>query len=105
MVTAADYDPFCVTAPTDSRLGSASGSLVCGMYDINPSKYGQRLTAVSPAGDFIDSADVNCGGQRSRERAPTAGKNCGTSDFVGIRLNQSAINDPHSCAFPLLLVN
>lgn len=87
MVTAADYDPFCVTAPTDSRLGSASGSLVCGMYDINPSKYGQRLTAVSPAGDFINSSDVNCGGQRSRERAPTAGKNCGTSNFIGVSID------------------
>jgi hypothetical protein len=36
-----DYTSFCVTAPTDSRLGSVSGSQVCGLYDANPAKFGQ----------------------------------------------------------------
>ena len=40
-VTPADYDQFCITAPTDSRLGSVSGTQVCGLYDLNPSKFGQ----------------------------------------------------------------
>ena len=85
MVTSADYDPFCVTAPSDSRLPGGGGYEVCGMYDINPSKYGQRLTSVGSADDFIGGdSQVNCGGQRSRDRAPTAGRNCGTSNFVGI---------------------
>jgi hypothetical protein len=36
-VTPADYDPFCITAPVDSRLpGSVSGKQFCGIYDINP---------------------------------------------------------------------
>lgn len=39
-VTPADFDPFCVTAPTDSRL-PMSGQPVCGLYDVNPSKAGQ----------------------------------------------------------------
>jgi len=39
-VTPADFDPFCVTAPTDSRLGTVSGSQVCGLYDITPAKAG-----------------------------------------------------------------
>ena len=32
---AADYDEFCITAPTDSRLGPYSGREVCGLYDVN----------------------------------------------------------------------
>ena len=39
-VTPADFDQFCVTAPTDSRLGSVSGTQVCGLYDITPVKAG-----------------------------------------------------------------
>jgi len=46
LVTPADYDPYCVTAPMDSRLGSVSGTQVCGLYDIKPSKFGQA--------DFVD---------------------------------------------------
>ena len=37
VLTNADYaGPFCVTAPTDSRLGSATGRPVCGLFDITP---------------------------------------------------------------------
>ncbi len=39
-VTPADFDQFCITAPTDARLGSVSGSQVCGLYDIKPAKAG-----------------------------------------------------------------
>ena len=41
LVTPADYDPFCITAPTDSRLGSVSGQRLCGLYDVKPAKFGQ----------------------------------------------------------------
>ena len=41
LVTPADYDPFCVTAPLDSRLPHGGGYQVCGLYDITPSKFGQ----------------------------------------------------------------
>ena len=37
-VTPADYDPFCVTAPLDSRL--PGGNQVCGLYNITPAKFG-----------------------------------------------------------------
>jgi hypothetical protein len=37
-ITPADFTPFCVTVPTDARLGSASGSQLCGLADINPAK-------------------------------------------------------------------
>jgi hypothetical protein len=38
-VTAADYTPFSVTVPADSRL-PASGSVIGGYYDVVPSKFG-----------------------------------------------------------------
>ena len=34
LVTPADYDPYCITVPTDTRLPS-SGQQLCGLYDIN----------------------------------------------------------------------
>ena len=39
LTTASDYDPFCITAPTDSRLPN-SGQRVCGFYDVKPAAFG-----------------------------------------------------------------
>ena len=33
-----DFDEFCITAPTDARLGGGSGSRICGLYDLTPGK-------------------------------------------------------------------
>ncbi len=41
-VTPADYDPYCVTAPVDDRLPT-SGQQICGLYDLNPSKFGAQF--------------------------------------------------------------
>ena len=38
----ADYDPYCVTAPVDPRLPT-SGQQICGLYDLNPSKFGAQF--------------------------------------------------------------
>ncbi|MBM3776810.1 MAG: TonB-dependent receptor [Acidimicrobiia bacterium] len=46
-VTPADFDPFCVTSPTDSRLGAASGRQLCGFYDVRPSKLGQLNNVIT----------------------------------------------------------
>jgi hypothetical protein len=35
-ITPANFDTFCVTVPTNPRLGKASGSQLCGLADINP---------------------------------------------------------------------
>jgi hypothetical protein len=40
-VAASNYDPFCITAPTDARLPGGGGQKICGLLDLNPSKLGQ----------------------------------------------------------------
>jgi hypothetical protein len=39
-VTAADFTPYCVTAPVDSRLPNGGGNQICGLYDISAAKFG-----------------------------------------------------------------
>jgi len=55
-VGAADYDEYCVTAPTDSRLPGGGGNQICGLYNIKPEKYGQVnsfYTTTSTYGDDV----------------------------------------------------
>ena len=40
-VTAADFDPFCTTGPTDPRLPGGGGNEVCGFFDVSREKFGQ----------------------------------------------------------------
>lgn len=88
-ITPDDFSPYCVTTPSDSRLPGGGGQELCGLYDINPNAYGKSLTVVKDSGEFIGSASgVTCGQQRSSSgRAPSGGKNCGTSDFVGVSID------------------
>jgi hypothetical protein len=39
-LTPADYSEYCVTLPADPRLPGAGGNQVCGLYDVNPDKFG-----------------------------------------------------------------
>ena len=67
LVTGADFDEYCITAPTDSRLGSVSGSQVCGLYDVKPSSFGQVRNYQSLAGDrmvqLFNGVDINMSGR------------------------------------------
>jgi hypothetical protein len=38
---AANYDPYCITAPLDSRLPDGGGQEICRLFDVNPAVYGQ----------------------------------------------------------------
>jgi len=44
-----DFDPYCVTAPVDSRLPNGGGYQICGLYDVVPAKFGQSSTVTSVA--------------------------------------------------------
>ncbi len=57
-VSPGDYDPFCVTAPADSRFPTGGGQQICGLFDLNPAKVGQQ--------DVITTRSSNYGKQLER---------------------------------------
>ena len=52
LVAPTDFSQYCITAPTDTRLGPTSGQRICGFYDVNPSKFGQVQREVTLAKNF-----------------------------------------------------
>ncbi len=61
-----DYDPYCVTAPADSRLPGGGGNQVCGLFDLDPTKFGLTDNLVTFAKNFgngqterYDGVDLN----------------------------------------------
>ena len=69
-LTAADFDPYSVTAPLDAGLPGGGGYVINGLYNVNPTKVGVG-TDVHDAGERLRQAD------RALERrglsAPTRG--------------------------------
>lgn len=57
-VTPVDFQPYCVTAPVDSRLPGGGGNEICGLYDIVPTKFG---VATSNVVTFVE----NFGGRQT----------------------------------------
>src|SRR5688500_10255816 len=57
LVTPADYDQYCVTVPTDSRLPS-SGKQLCGLYDLKPALFGRSDLLARPASAFGELSKV-----------------------------------------------
>src|SRR5439155_1610930 len=41
-VSPADFDPYCVTTPIDSRLPDGGGKRLCGLYDVNVAGFSRR---------------------------------------------------------------
>jgi carboxypeptidase family protein len=50
--TAADYDPYCITLPGDSRLPGGGGNQICGLYDLKPGSFGR------PANNLVQQAST-----------------------------------------------
>jgi hypothetical protein len=50
-VVPADFDQYCITAPTDNRLPN-SGNQLCGLYDVKPSLFGQSDNVIKSAEEF-----------------------------------------------------
>ena len=59
LVTPADFDTYCITAPNDSRLPGGGGYQVCGLADITPAKFGQVNSVVTQASNFGNQVFVN----------------------------------------------
>lgn len=57
-VTPADFDPFCIEAPMDSRLPNGGGYPVCGLYDVKPNRFGQVDNLVTDRAAFGERSNV-----------------------------------------------
>jgi hypothetical protein len=57
LVTPADYDQFCVTAPDDARLPNG-GQQLCGLYDVRREFFGRNDSLARRASDFGDLSRV-----------------------------------------------
>ena len=49
LVTAADYNQFCLAAPSDARLPGGGGNQICGLADVTPAQFGRVQNLVAPA--------------------------------------------------------
>src|SRR5262249_23730793 len=67
-VTPTDFNPYCVTAPSDSRLPGGGGQQICNLYDVTPAKFGQvntlgdlatKYTNSGKQGEYFNGVDVN----------------------------------------------
>ena len=103
-----DYDEYCITAPTDPRLGSVSGSRICGLYDVKPalagvasnrlirfgSEYTGQTSQVYDGFDLTVNARPSSGLflQAGVSAGRTITKNCAVFDQPGIyRANATGV--------------
>ena len=52
LVTSADFDPYTIIAPVDSRLPDGGGYTISDLYNVSNAKFGQTQNVVIPAGDI-----------------------------------------------------
>jgi hypothetical protein len=113
--TPADYDPYCITAPVDSRLpANVSGQQICGLYDITPTKFGVVDNVVTLARNFghpsehYNGADVNAVVRLARGINLSGGWNVGNAistltTFPGATTSKSngcfIVNSPQDLNF------
>jgi hypothetical protein len=57
-VSPEDYDPFCITAPVDTRLPDGGGYRICGLYDMKPAKFGRVDNLVTQASQFGEPTEI-----------------------------------------------
>ena len=58
LVLPGDYDPFCVTAPADTRLPGGGGQEVCGLFNITPELRGVSSNVITAASNFGDQTQI-----------------------------------------------
>jgi hypothetical protein len=57
-VTTANFSPYCITVPSDSRLPGGGGGQLCGLNDVNANRFGQSFSLIQEASQFGDQQDV-----------------------------------------------
>jgi hypothetical protein len=94
LVTPADYDPFCITAPRDPRLPGGGGYQVCGLGDIKPEKFGRVDNVVTQASHFgeqrevYDGVDATISGRFGEQGLFQGGMNVGRTWTQCVQVDQ-----------------
>ena len=57
-VSNADFSPYCITVPGDSRLPDGGGGSLCGLFDVSRAKFGQSFSLIQLAEQFGTQEDV-----------------------------------------------
>jgi hypothetical protein len=102
LVAPTDYSPYCVPAPTDARLGSISGTQLCGLYDLNPNKFGQNKSVVTSASNFGTQTETYNGADasltvRHNKLIVNGGWNIGNAVQAGTTAGGSAAASVNNC--------
>jgi hypothetical protein len=57
-VTPADFNEYCIAAPADTRLPGGGGQRICGLYDLNPARFGLVDNFVTKMENFGERTEV-----------------------------------------------
>ena len=57
-VSASDYSQYCITSPTDTRLGDFSNKQVCGLFDVVPTALGRTTNVLMLAKDVTGANGI-----------------------------------------------
>ena len=62
LITAADFDPFCVTSPVNPGLPGGGGQQICGLFDLQRAKVGLTDNLIRSSADIADRDEHWVGG-------------------------------------------
>jgi hypothetical protein len=104
-VTPADFNEYCITAPTDARLGATSGQQICGYYDATPEGIAKgaayELTQARNFGepkDYYNGVDIGFNARWRRGALASGGVSVGRQIidycYANGRPNLSPLNFP-----------
>jgi len=103
LISPTDFSQYCVTAPTDARLpADISGQRICGLYDLNPDKFGQNRSMVTLASNYgtqsetYDGVDASVNA-RLKKLNVTGGWNIGNGVQTGILAGGTAGSHQNNC--------
>lgn len=54
-----DHNPYCITTPLDARLPGGGGQQLCGLYNLNPSKFGLASNSLITQSDNYSGEHVD----------------------------------------------
>lgn len=52
LVGPGNFNEYCITTPTDTRLPGGGGQQLCGLYDVAPTSFGQVNNLITSSSDF-----------------------------------------------------